>query len=236
MLIIKGDDMNIYEQYDTDLSGCTKCTSILCDRYVDPLKTADKVKPRPINLGIKKKPIMLIGQAPGLKEYETGKPFEGKAGQKIRKIFKDDIGISDFDEFVWSSAVVKCFAGREKVKKRGGSGDASQDMTPGVDMVNNCQSFLLRQIELVEPKVIVTLGRYSLINQLRLCDPKIKFNEKDVKLKDFVGKSKIWKGKTIIAFPHTSGGSTWLNESSYDLLFDNAKKLLRQELINQSVI
>ena len=226
--------MDIYKQYDTDLSGCTKCTTTLCERYANPLESKAKVEPKPINLGIKKKPIMLIGQAPGFVEYETGKPFEGKAGQGIRKIFQEDIGISDFDKFVWSSAVVKCFPGREIIKKRDGSGDRSQDLKPSSEMKKNCQPFLLRQFELVEPKVIVTLGSYALVNQLKLYDPSIK--EKDIRLEDFVGKNVVWEGKTVIFFPHTSGASTWLNKKANKSLFQDSKKLLRQTLITHGII
>ncbi|MGM0427298.1 MAG: uracil-DNA glycosylase family protein [Thermodesulfobacteriota bacterium] len=60
---------------------------------------------------------MLIGQPPGLREYETGKPFHGHTGQNIRRVF-EDIGISDFDEYAWSSAVVKCYPGRKLVKSK----------------------------------------------------------------------------------------------------------------------
>ncbi|MDZ7698486.1 MAG: uracil-DNA glycosylase family protein [Deltaproteobacteria bacterium] len=96
---------------------------------------------------------MLIGQAPGLREDETEKPFHGQAGQGIRKVF-EDIGISDFDEFVWSSAVVKCYPGRKLVKSKRQQGFRSVDEIPPASMVKNCQPFLMRQIELAEPKIM----------------------------------------------------------------------------------
>ena len=227
----KGGELDIYKQFDEDLKNCQKCKSILGDRYVDPLCSKEKVEPRPVISGIKKKPIMLIGQAPGIREYETGKPFQGQAGQDIRAIFQN-IGISNFDKYVWSSATVKCFPGRKTIKKRNSSGFRVEDEKPCPMMVNNCQPFLLRQIELAEPKVIVTLGGFPLKAYLRLQNRPVSEGE----LKNFVGKKESWKGKSIIFFPHTSGSSFWLNSEVNKGLFRDAQALLRQELITLEII
>jgi len=223
--------LDIYKQFDEDLKNCQKCKSILGDRYVDPLCSQVKVEPRPVISGIKKKPIMLIGQAPGIREYETGKPFQGQAGQNIRAIFQN-IGISNFDECVWSSATVKCFPGRKKVKKSNGSGLRVEDEKPSPMMEKNCQPFLLRQIELVEPKVIITLGGFALKAYLRLQGRTVS----DGKLEKFVGKKEYWQGKSIIFFPHTSGTSRWSKRQISKGLFRDAQDLLRQELINFEII
>lgn len=215
--------MDIYKQFDEDLKNCQKCKSILGDKYVDPLCSKEKVEPRPVISGIKKKPIMLIGQAPGIREYETGKPFQGQAGQDIRAIFQN-IGVSNFDEYVWSSATVKCFPGRKIVKKRKTSGFRVEDEKPSLIMEKNCQPLLLRQIELAEPKVIVTLGGFPLKAYLRLQNRPVSEGK--------LGKKEFWKGKSIIFFPHTSGSSFWLNSEVNKELFRNAQALLRQELID----
>lgn len=223
--------LDIYKQFDEDLKNCQKCKSILGGRYVDPLCTNEKVEPRPIISGIKKKPIMLIGQAPGIREYETGKPFQGQAGRDIRVIFQN-LGISNFDEYVWSSATVKCFPGRKKVEKRRGSGFRVEDEKPSPMMVKNCQSLLLRQIELAEPKVIVTLGGFSLKAYLSLQGRPVS----EGKLENFVGKKASWKDKTVVFFPHTSSSSFWLNSEVNKGLFRDAQALLRQELIKLEII
>jgi uracil-DNA glycosylase family 4 len=229
--LYRGSILDIYKQFDEDLRSCQKCKSILGDRCVNPLFSEEKVEPRPIISGIMKKPIMLIGQAPGIKEYETRKPFQGQAGQNIRNIFQD-MGVSNFDEYVWSSAVVKCFPGRKKVEKKESSAFRIEDEKPSPMMEKNCRSFLLRQIELVEPNVIVTLGVFPLKAYLRLQGRPVS----EGTLKNFVGKKESWKGKSIVFFPHTSGSSFWLNSPENKGLFCDAKTLLRQELLNLEII
>ena len=104
----------------------------------NPSVNDEGVIPKPIVSGIRKKPIMLVGQTPGLREYETGEPFHGQAGQGTRKVF-EDIGVSDFDGSVWSSEVVKCYPGRKLVKSKRQQGFRTVDEIPPAAMVKNCQ-------------------------------------------------------------------------------------------------
>lgn len=148
--------MNPYETFDTDLRSCRRCAAELSKFSVDPSRSDETVEPRPIVTGIRPKPILLIGQAPGISEYKSGKPFQGPAGQKIRQIFADS-GVPDFDSLVFSSAVVKCYAGR-KFRKKGDPTLKCEDRAPTPTMIKNCQTFFERQIDLVDPRIIVTLG------------------------------------------------------------------------------
>ena len=91
------DVMNKYTAFDSELRVCRRCESILVAISVDPSVSTACVEPRPIVSGIRSKPILLIGQAPGMTEYETRKPFQGPAGQKIREIFRE-AGVADFDD------------------------------------------------------------------------------------------------------------------------------------------
>ena len=77
---------------DNAMRNCRKCANVFAQYPVDPRVNAACVEPRPIVTGILPKPVMLIGQAPGLTEYETGKPFQGDAGKGIRAIF-DELGL-----------------------------------------------------------------------------------------------------------------------------------------------
>ena len=81
---------------------------------------------------------MLVGQTPGLREYETGEPFHGQAGQGTRRVF-EDIGVSDFDGSVCSSAVVKRYPGRKLVRGKRQQGFRIADEIPPAAMVKNCQ-------------------------------------------------------------------------------------------------
>jgi uracil-DNA glycosylase family 4 len=86
--------------------------------------------------------LMFIGEAPGRDEDEQGRPFVGRAGQLLRKI----IGAMTFrEEEVYITNVVKCRPPENRVPHR--------------EEVEACFRYLVRQIELIRPKVIVTLGK-----------------------------------------------------------------------------
>ena len=89
--------------------------------------------------------IMFIGEAPGAREDEQGVPFVGAAGK-----FLDDLlrGIGLSRDTVYICNVVKC--------RPPGNRD------PEPDEIAACASYLDRQIEVVDPRVIVTLGRFSM--------------------------------------------------------------------------
>lgn len=218
--------MNAYDQFDAELSSCRRCAAVLATVPVDPAVSTRTVVPRPIVSGIRQKPILLIGQAPGITEYETGKPFQGQAGQKIRDIFRE-AGVGNFDDVVYSSAVVKCFPGR-KIRSNGGS----EDRVPCSTMVQNCRPFLERQVSLVSPKVVVTLGSFPLRAYLRMANRMVT----SPTLEKYVGTSQAWDDRAVVFFPHTSGGARWLNNPDNRQLFEQAKNVLRQTLLHVGVI
>ena len=216
--------MNEYQQLEYDLSTCDLCKEVLKDRHIEPSVSDERVLPKPVVTSIAKKPVMVIGQAPGLTEYRTGKPFQGPAGKEIRDHFQE-IGICNFDTVVFSSASAKCYPGRDPKKP-------SRDLPPSSVMLNNCGPLLQRQINLVDPVVIVLLGSTALKSYLKMSKQKAS----NARLDAYVGTSQDWDGRTIIFFPHTSGGSMWLNSYENKTLFKKAKLLLRNTLISKGII
>jgi DNA polymerase len=89
--------------------------------------------------------LMFIGEAPGRDEDLKGEPFVGRAGQlltdiiKAMKLTRDDVYIAN---------VIKC--------------RPPENRNPEPDELDACRPFIQRQIELIEPKVIVTLGKFAL--------------------------------------------------------------------------
>jgi uracil-DNA glycosylase family 4 len=222
--------MDKYQTFDEDLRSCRKCAELLRDVPVDPSKSSETVVPKPIVSGIRQKPVFLLGQAPGLTEYETGRPFQGPAGQKIRGIFAE-IGLRVFDDLVFSSAVVKCYPGR-KFRKRNIPASGCEDRVPPRSMVTNCRPLLERQLDLVAPKVLVTLGSFPLKAYLELSGQR----DRTSALEQFVGRKEEWGTKTVVFFPHTSGGARWLNSPANRALFIQAKEVLRKTLIEREVV
>ena len=89
--------------------------------------------------------ILFIGEAPGWHEDQQGRPFVGQAGQYLDKLLAS---INLKREQVYIANVIKC-------RPQG-----NRDPLP-VE-IHNCRKWLERQIELIHPKMIVTLGRYSM--------------------------------------------------------------------------
>lgn len=89
--------------------------------------------------------ILFIGEAPGFNEDREGRPFVGAAGAFLDELLSS-IGLSRKDVYI--ANVIKC-------RPQG-----NRDPLP-VE-IKACKPWLDRQIELIQPKVIVTLGRYSL--------------------------------------------------------------------------
>jgi len=88
--------------------------------------------------------LMFVGEAPGANEDEQGLPFVGRAGKLLGELL-EGIGLAREDVFV--ANVLKC--------RPPGNRD------PQPIEIENCQEYLLRQVELIEPDVICTLGNFS---------------------------------------------------------------------------
>jgi DNA polymerase len=88
--------------------------------------------------------FMVVGEAPGQTEDETGKPFVGRAGQLLTQILAA-IQLSRDDVFICN------------VLKHRPPGNRN----PEPDEVRACSPYLIRQIELIRPKVILALGTFS---------------------------------------------------------------------------
>lgn len=89
--------------------------------------------------------LMFIGEAPGYNEDQQGRPFVGAAGQFLEQLLAS-IGFTRQQVFITN--LVKCRPPNNR------------DPYPGE--IAACDKYLDRQIQLVQPKVIVTLGRHSL--------------------------------------------------------------------------
>jgi len=89
--------------------------------------------------------IMLIGEAPGAKENETGRPFVGAAGKFLEEML-NSIGLNREDVFI--ANVVKY------------QPPGNRDPLP--EEINRQLPFLQKQIAIIKPKLIIFLGRYAL--------------------------------------------------------------------------
>ncbi len=89
--------------------------------------------------------IMFIGEAPGWHENQQGKPFVGPAGQLLDELLKS---ISLNRQTVYIANVIKC--------------QPPDNRDPLPEEISACADYLTRQIAIIKPKIIVTLGRFSM--------------------------------------------------------------------------
>jgi DNA polymerase len=88
---------------------------------------------------------MLIGEGPGYNEDQQGRPFVGQAGQFLNELLAQ-AGLKRSD--VWIGNVVKC--------------RPPNNRDPMPDELAACNEYLERQIAAINPKIIITLGRFSM--------------------------------------------------------------------------
>jgi DNA polymerase len=116
-----------------EITQCTKCLLH---------KGRTKVVP---GEGSEKADIMFIGEAPGFHEDQQGRPFVGAAGKFLEELL-ETIGMSR--KQVYIANVIKCRP------------PGNRDPLP--DEIEACKPFLDQQLELIQPKLVVTLGRFSM--------------------------------------------------------------------------
>lgn len=95
-----------------------------------------------VSRGNPRAPIMIVGEGPGQNEDETGQPFVGKAGQLLEKILESVRLNSETDVYICN--VVKC--------------RPPGNRTPTPEEMAACMPYLLEQIRLVDPKIILLTG------------------------------------------------------------------------------
>lgn len=140
-------------------------------------------------------PVMLIGQAPGVKEGPAGKPFAWTAGKTLFGWF-GGIGLTEeqFRTRVYMAAVCRCFPG----KATGGG-----DRVPSEDEIARCSRHLVAEARLLQPRLVIPVGKLAIAQLLPGVD----------KLADVVGSvQRATLGGVsfdVIALPHPSGASTW---------------------------
>ncbi len=132
-----------WARLEAAVSGCTSCK--LCERRTQTV----------FGVGDRQAEWMLIGEAPGEQEDRQGEPFVGQAGKLLDSMLRA-IGLSR-ETGVFIANVLKC--------RPPGNRD------PEPDEVAMCDPYLKRQIALVNPRVIVVLGRFAAQSLLQTQTP-----------------------------------------------------------------
>jgi uracil-DNA glycosylase len=139
--------------------------------------------------------IMLIGQAPGVREPVLAKPFAWTAGQTLFRWFDEFCGMNEaaVRSTIYFAAVCRCFPG----KTPGGG-----DRVPAPDEIRNCSSWMNDEFEILRPRLVIPVGKLA-IAQFIAFD----------KLEEVIGRKFVINHDGIsfdlIPLPHPSGASPW---------------------------
>jgi len=121
-----------YQQISEEILKCQKCR--LCETAIQAV----------VGEGSLEAKVIFIGEAPGKNEDEQGRPFVGRAGKLLTSLIQ---ALGYEREDIWIGNIIK----HRPPKNR----------DPKPDEILACRDFLTRQIEVIQPHIIVTLGRFS---------------------------------------------------------------------------
>ncbi len=132
MSAVPAEPLDELQSYGLEVAGCTRC------------RLAQGRTQVVFGAGNPHSDLMFVGEAPGFHEDKQGLPFVGQAGKLLEKLLAG-IGMSRQDVYI--ANVLKC--------RPPGNRD------PQPDEIEACESHLFRQIELIEPMVVATLGNFA---------------------------------------------------------------------------
>jgi DNA polymerase len=149
--------------------------------------------------------VMFIGEAPGFHEDKQGEPFVGAAGQLLTRMLAEVLGVAREDVYI--ANVIKC--------RPPGNRD------PQEDEVESCTPWLVEQVSLIQPQVIITLGNFA--TKFVLQTPQ--------GITRMRGRAYPWHGRTVIPTFHPAAILRGGGESSRQFLeFRDDFELVRENL------
>jgi uracil-DNA glycosylase len=154
-------------------------------------------------------PAYLFGQAPGVVEGAERLPWRGRAGRTLRRWLELDE--AEFYATFHCASVTRCYPGRAP----SGRGDR----TPTLREQELCSFWRRWELELLRPRLIVTVGGLALRRLLGLPS-----------LTPCVGERYELDGTPVVPLPHPSGASGWLNDPANRERLERATALVRHEL------
>ncbi len=151
----------------------------------------------------------LFGQAPGIVEGAERLPWRGRAGQALRRWLELDE--ETFYATFYCASVTRCYPGR--------TASGRGDRAPTPQEQDLCERWRDRELELLRPQLIVTVGGLALRRMLGFAE-----------LTPCVGERFERGGITVLPLPHPSGASSWPHVPENRARLDRALGLVRTEL------
>jgi uracil-DNA glycosylase len=152
----------------------------------------------------------MYGQAPGIVEGEERLPWRGRAGQTLRRWLELDE--ESFYATFFCASVTRCYPGR--------AASGRGDRTPTPREQELCQFWRDWELELLRPRLIVTVGGLALKRLLGVSGS----------LTDCIGCRYELEGIPVVPLPHPSGASSWPNVPANKARLQRALELVHGEL------
>jgi uracil-DNA glycosylase len=171
-----------------------------------------RMVPPPVSGGAVRSDVMIIGQAPGVREPVLKRPFAHTAGKTLFRWFEESCGLdeSQMRSSIYFAAVCRCFPG----KASGGT-----DRVPNPQEIRNCASWMNDEFEILRPRLVIAVGKLAIAQFIALD-----------KLDAVIGrKFVIERGGNafdLIPLPHPSGASPWHKISPGRELLAKAMRLI----------
>jgi uracil-DNA glycosylase len=187
------------------------------DRHVARLRHCRRcplMHPPPISGGAVMSEVLLVGQAPGVREPVAARPFAWTAGKTLFRWFEEASGLTEeaVREKIYFAAVCRCFPG----KAPGGS-----DRVPNPQEIANCSSWLNRELEILQPRLVIPVGKLAIAQFIPVG-----------KLDQIIGRrfrvERAGAKFDLIPLPHPSGASPWHRIPPGRELLQRALQLIAQ--------
>src|SRR3954464_7392598 len=171
-----------------------------------------RMVPPPVSGGAVISDVMIVGQAPGVREPVLKRPFAHTAGRTLFRWFEE---FCAFDEAtmrrrVYFAAVNRCFPG----KAPGGT-----DRVPNPQEIRNCSSWMNEEFEILQPRLVIAVGKLAIAQFIALD-----------KLDAVIGRKFVTERAgnpfDLIPLPHPSGASPWHKISPGRELLGKAMRLI----------
>ena len=168
------------DQHVANLLQCRRCPRMI---------------PPPVSGGPVLSRVILVGQAPGVKEPILARPFAWTAGRTLFSWFSDFCGMTEAQvrSQIYFAAVCRCFPGKNS---------AGGDRVPSPEEIRNCRSWLNDEMQILRPRLVIPVGKLAIAQFMA-----------PLPLNEVIGKkfSVVYRGHAAdcIPLPHPSGASPW---------------------------
>jgi uracil-DNA glycosylase len=183
------------DQHVAQLRQCRRCPRMI---------------PPPVSGGAVVSRVVLIGQAPGVREPVLKRPFAHTAGRTLFKWFEQFCGMDEarVRATIYFAAVCRCFPGKTS---------AGGDRVPAPDEIRSCSSWMNDEFEILRPHLVIPVGRLAIAQF-------IAFDKLDAVIGRKLAIKRTGVTFDLIPLPHPSGASPWHKLSPGKELLEKAMR------------